>query len=118
MERLIALCASPKYIYRMARRPSQRGDLTVSIGDTARFQLLSINRGATSGHLAFGHGLHHCVGAGLTRLLLRRAVPALLRRFPTITLVPQAQAYHTMSQTVAMASLPCRLAVTPIPEAP
>ncbi|MFY9293779.1 MAG: hypothetical protein WAP03_24220 [Methylorubrum rhodinum] len=118
MERLIALCASPKYIYRMARRPSQRGDLTVSIGDTARFQLLSINRGATSGHLAFGHGLHHCVGAGLTRLLLRRAVPALLRRFPTITLVPQAQAYHTMSQTVAMASLPCRLTVTPIPEAP
>ena len=33
-------------------------------------------------HLAFGHGIHHCVGAPLARLLLRMACLAVLRRFP------------------------------------
>jgi cytochrome P450 len=109
LERLIALCASPKYIYRMARRPITVGELDLRAGDTVRLQLLSINRGADDGHLAFGHGLHHCVGASLSRLMLRRAVPALFGRFPSLALVPQAQAYFEMSQTVAMARLPCRL---------
>ena len=33
-------------------------------------------------HLAFGHGIHRCVGAPLARMELRIAFPALLRRFP------------------------------------
>ncbi len=108
LERLISLCASPKFIYRMTRRPVALGPLELTENDTARLQLLSINRGVSTGHLAFGHGLHHCVGAALTRLLLRRAIPALFRRLPTISLVPQAHVYHEMSQTVALARLPCR----------
>jgi len=37
-------------------------------------------------HLAFGHGIHHCVGAPLARLLLRMACLAVLRRFPGLRL--------------------------------
>jgi cytochrome P450 len=37
-------------------------------------------------HVAFGHGAHHCIGAGLARAEMRIAWPALLRRFPTLTL--------------------------------
>lgn len=33
-------------------------------------------------HLAFGHGVHHCLGAPLARMEMRIAFPALLRRFP------------------------------------
>lgn len=33
-------------------------------------------------HVAFGHGIHHCLGAALARIELRIAYPALLRRFP------------------------------------
>lgn len=109
MEALISLCASPKYIYRMARGPVTFDGMDVNARDTVRLQLLSINRGVSEGHLAFGHGLHHCVGAALSRLMLRRAIPALFARFPDISLPPQRHAYSAMSQTVALSSLPCRL---------
>jgi len=36
------------------------------------------------GHLAFGHGVHHCLGAPLARMEMRIAFPALLRRFPNL----------------------------------
>ena len=37
-------------------------------------------------HLAFGHGIHRCIGAELARMELRTAYPALLRRFPDLRL--------------------------------
>ena len=46
---------------------------------------LDIRRGAP-GHLAFGHGVHHCLGAPLARMEMRIAFPALLRRFPKLAL--------------------------------
>lgn len=48
-------------------------------------EALDITRGAM-GHLAFGHGVHHCLGAPLARMEMRIAFPALLRRFPTLQL--------------------------------
>jgi cytochrome P450 len=48
-------------------------------------ELLDIGRGAP-GHLAFGHGVHHCLGAPLARMEMRIAFPALLRRFPALAL--------------------------------
>jgi cytochrome P450 len=42
---------------------------------------LDVTRDA-GGHLAFGHGVHHCLGAPLARMEMRIAFPALLRRFP------------------------------------
>jgi cytochrome P450 len=46
---------------------------------------LDIRRGST-GHLAFGYGVHHCLGAPLARMEMRIAFPALLRRFPGLRL--------------------------------
>jgi cytochrome P450 len=37
-------------------------------------------------HLAFGHGIHRCIGAELARMELRTAYPALLRRFPHLAM--------------------------------
>ena len=48
-------------------------------------EVLDIRRGAP-GHLAFGHGVHHCLGASLARMEMRIAWPALLRRFPNLAL--------------------------------
>jgi cytochrome P450 len=46
---------------------------------------LDITRGAL-GHMAFGHGVHHCLGAPLARMEMTTAFPALLRRFPQLAL--------------------------------
>jgi cytochrome P450 len=37
-----------------------------------------------SAHVAFGHGVHHCLGAPLARMELKIALPALLQRFPNL----------------------------------
>ncbi|MCX2932731.1 cytochrome P450 [Mycobacterium sp. CVI_P3] len=45
--------------------------------------VLDVRREVLS-HLAFGHGVHHCLGAPLARMEMRIAFPALLRRFPRL----------------------------------
>ncbi|WP_327085904.1 cytochrome P450 [Nonomuraea sp. NBC_01738] len=42
-------------------------------------------------HLAFGHGIHQCLGQQLARAEMRIAYPALLRRFPGLELAVPAQ---------------------------
>ncbi|WP_067831117.1 cytochrome P450 [Actinomadura kijaniata] len=70
--------------------------VTVSIPaanrDPARFadpDLLDLTR-ASGGHVAFGHGVHQCLGQQLARVELRVALPALFRRFPTLRLAAPA----------------------------
>ena len=66
---------------------------------------------APSGHLAFGHGLHRCIGAELARIELRLAYPALARRFPRLTLaVPQSElAFRPLALIYGLESLPVTL---------
>lgn len=51
---------------------------------------LDLNRGAT-GHLAFGHGVHRCLGAPLARAEGELALRAVLSRFPDIRLAHPAE---------------------------
>ncbi|WP_433281987.1 cytochrome P450 [Pseudonocardia xinjiangensis] len=68
---------------------------------------LDIGRGAP-GHVAFGHGVHHCLGAPLARMEMHIAFPALLRRFPDLALaVPDDQVdFHTFNAIYGLRSLP------------
>ncbi|WP_336031967.1 cytochrome P450 [Geodermatophilus sp. FMUSA9-8] len=60
------------------------------------------------GHLAFGHGIHRCVGAELARMELRIVLPALFRRFPDLALaVPEDQlAWRRLSFVYGVEELP------------
>ncbi|MFD8289767.1 cytochrome P450 [Streptomyces lavendulae] len=52
---------------------------------------LDVGRRAT-GHLAFGHGVHQCIGQNLARAEMRIAFPALFARFPGLRpAVPPAE---------------------------
>jgi hypothetical protein len=48
-------------------------------------------------NLAFGDGIHHCLGAPLARLEARIALPALLARFPAHTVV-ELERFHDVTQ--------------------
>lgn len=47
-------------------------------------------RRKASGHVAFGHGIHQCLGQQLARVQLRVALPALLTKFPSLRLAVPA----------------------------
>ncbi|MTE14549.1 cytochrome P450 family protein [Nocardia aurantiaca] len=65
----------------------------------------------TGGHLAFGHGIHFCVGAPLARLEARIAFSALLSRFPNLRLSPAAEtlAWHPSTLMHGLRELPVLL---------
>ncbi|MGW3286358.1 cytochrome P450 family protein [Streptomyces sp. NPDC001002] len=72
--------------------PLRRGDmLLVSLAaadrDPARFEEPdSFRLGRSAGHLAFGHGVHHCLGAPLARMEAEVAVTTFLRRVERLEL--------------------------------
>lgn len=78
-------------------------------GEMVLISLPAANGDPVAGpHLAFGHGIHRCVGSELARMELRIAYPALLRRYPRLRLaVPPAQiAFREYSIVYGAASLP------------
>ncbi|MDT7612793.1 MAG: hypothetical protein QOF00_240 [Pseudonocardiales bacterium] len=60
-------------------------------------------------HLAFGHGIHRCVGAELARMELRAAYPKLMRRFPDIALATDDLTYRKLSFVFGTDALPVTL---------
>ena len=76
------------------------GDVHIAKGEMILCSLSSADRDSASwprpdvvdpaqanrSHLAFGYGIHRCVGAELARIELAIAFPALLRRFPNLAL--------------------------------
>lgn len=65
-------------------------------------------RAATS-HLAFGYGVHRCIGAELARMELRAAYPALVRRFPNLRLADEDLNYRRASIVYGLDRLPVLL---------
>jgi len=81
--------------------------------DSARFpdaDRLDVGRDA-GGHVAFGHGIHYCLGAPLARLEGEIAFGALLSRFPALTLAadPSSLRWRPSSLIHGLETLPVRL---------
>ncbi|MEV0178785.1 cytochrome P450 [Streptomyces sp. NPDC050625] len=86
--------------YRFAAEPLEIAGTPIAHGDTVLIGLSAADRDPARcpdpdrfdirrdnrGHLAFGHGIHYCLGAPLARLEARTAVRSLLDRAPALTL--------------------------------
>jgi cytochrome P450 len=66
---------------------------------------LDVRRGAI-GHVAFGHGVHHCLGAPLARMEMQIAFPALLRRFPDLAPASDEARFRSFHVVYGMETLP------------
>lgn len=107
---------------RFARRDVEVAGTLVRRGDIVLCSLIAADRDPRIGaqpdrvapaatrrpHLAFGHGVHRCVGAELARLELRLALPALAKRLPDLRIAVDATMLELrpLSVVFGLTSLP------------
>ncbi|MFC0601883.1 cytochrome P450 [Streptomyces palmae] len=110
---------------RFAKEDMEVAGTKISRGDFVLCSLSGVNRDESLGpdmerfdphrdapsHLAFGYGIHRCVGAELARMELRAAMPALVRRFPEMRLAvaPEDLSFRKLSIVYGMDALPLLL---------
>ena len=113
----IVHASSMKYVTRDTEIAGQ----AISAGDLVMCSLPAANRDdavvsdpesldvtrADTTHVAFGYGIHHCLGAPLARMEMRTAFPALIERFPNLRLAPGADpAFRSFSVVYGVLALP------------
>ncbi len=100
VEELLRYLSVAKTFMRTALEDVELGGQTVEAGTTVILSYNTANRDPErftdphvldvrrreGGHLAFGHGIHQCLGQQLARVEMRVALPALFDRFPTLRL--------------------------------
>jgi len=98
----------PHSTFRYAAEDITIGDVTIPAGGQVIISLAAANRDGThfpeseefnvarrdNRHLAFGHGIHFCLGAPLARLEGNIAFTTLLQRFPDIRLAVPSEDLH------------------------
>jgi cytochrome P450 len=98
----------PHSTFRYAVEPIELGGVTIPAGAQVIINLASANRDGDvyahsetldidrtdSRHLAFGHGIHFCLGAPLARMEGQLALSALLRRFRELRLAVEPDELH------------------------
>ncbi|MGW4759796.1 cytochrome P450 family protein [Streptomyces chartreusis] len=96
------------------------GGVRVPAGETVLLSLAAANRDParfpdpdrldlsrdTSGHLALGHGVHHCLGAPLARAETEIALTALLERFPELALADGEPRWRRSLRARGLLALP------------
>ncbi|MBM7841434.1 cytochrome P450 [Herpetosiphon giganteus] len=94
-----------KAMPRHTHADQQIGDVTIPAGQRIMAVIGSANRDESqfpnadnfdlhrkgNQHIAFGHGIHYCLGAPLARLEGKLALEALIKRVETIAIKPDAQ---------------------------
>jgi cytochrome P450 len=111
--------------YRVTAEPVEIGGARIGAGEVVVVALSSADRDPfryedperldlgrdTSGHLAFGHGIHYCLGAPLARLEAQIAFGALLDRFGSMRLAVPADSLRWRPSTLipGLEALPVQL---------
>ncbi|RZQ65431.1 cytochrome P450 [Amycolatopsis suaedae] len=105
VEELLRYLSVADIFYRYATEDIELCGETISAGSTVVLALLAANHDPkrfanpdtldihrkARGHVAFGHGIHQCLGQQLARIEMRAGFSGLLRRFPGLRLAVPAR---------------------------
>ena len=122
----------PHSTFRYTTAPLTLGGVAIPAGEQVIICLAAANRDADryaspetldlerdeARHLAFGHGIHHCLGAPLARMEGHLALGSLLRRFPELSLAVPVTDLHWGARRRPRAARPVRAAGDPRPGHP
>ncbi|CAM3874038.1 cytochrome P450 [Kibdelosporangium persicum] len=122
VEELLRLQDEEVGIQRIAQSDVDICGVRISLGETVIASRVGANRdpaefgdpdtmsltAGRSPHLAFGHGIHHCLGSALARMELAVALGTLLRRIPGIRLAdpPHEVEWQADGMDVSIERLP------------
>jgi cytochrome P450 len=127
VEEALRLCAPAQGMFRVVTRDTVLGGVEIPAGATAILLYASANRdgrqwpdadsfcpqrGGVRQHLAFGSGIHFCIGAALSRAEAQTALPRLCRAMPEARLAADRLDYKPSFVLRGLRSLP--LIFTPI----
>lgn len=120
VEELLRYLSVAKTFQRTALEDVELGGQTIKAGATVILSYATANRDPerfadpdtldirrhAGGHLAFGHGIHACLGQQLARVEMRVAFPALVQRFPTLRLAGEVALRPETADIYGVKSLP------------
>jgi cytochrome P450 len=120
-EEVLRLCAPAQGMFRVVTRDTVLGGVEIPAGSTAVLMYASANRDGAQWpdgdsfcpgrdgvrqHLAFGSGIHYCIGAALSRAEAQAALPRLCRAMPDARLAAGTLDYKPSFVLRGLRSLP------------
>jgi cytochrome P450 len=124
VEELLRFSGTTQYVDKLAEEAGEVGGVEVRAWDTVVVAVAAANRDENifddaetfdvtrngRGHLTFGFGPHHCLGAALARIEVATVLHTLTQRFPDMTIIDQGNVrYAANSMLRGPHRLPVRL---------
>jgi cytochrome P450 len=120
IEEFLRFCGPTNSIFRDVAKDHEVAGQTLRSGERALFVLAAANHDphafpepdeinfsrSQNRHVAFGTGIHQCLGASLARLEAQIAIPAFLRRFPDYRVTSKNIDWQPLLMTRGLKNLP------------
>lgn len=127
VEEVLRYVGPVAYVSRYAVEDVEIGGTRIPAGSTVRAVLRAANhdpdrftdpdrfdiRRPSTDDVAFGHGVHYCIGARLAKLEAEVTIGTLLRRFPDLTLAEPVTFTEVEKAMIGLERLPVRLQPSP-----
>ncbi len=123
VEEFLRFCGPTRSILRDVAKDHEVAGQTLRAGERALFVLAAANHDpgafedpgtlklarSPNRHIAFGTGIHQCLGAPLARLEAQVAIPEFVRRFPGYRVLTEDPEWQPLLMTRGLKALPAEL---------